>query len=108
MFNLIDLASGWKVDFIVRKDREISSTEFLRRVRVVDESGFAVTVATPEDVIISKLEWSKNGGSERQIQDASAIIRSLAGGLDRTYIEFWIRDLGLQAQWAQACDLAAV
>jgi hypothetical protein len=34
MFNVIDLASGWKVDLILRKNRPFSREEFARRVRV--------------------------------------------------------------------------
>src|SRR5580698_3908158 len=34
MFNVIDLSTGWKIDFIIRKSRPFSREEFSRRVRV--------------------------------------------------------------------------
>lgn len=37
LFNVIDLATGWKIDFIMRKSREYSRTEFARRQHVVFE-----------------------------------------------------------------------
>lgn len=58
MFNVVDHASGWKIEFIVRKERAFSREEFARR-RVVEMFGVAVHVASPEDTVVAKLEWSK-------------------------------------------------
>lgn len=60
LFNVIDLESGWKIDFIVRKSRPFSVEEFARR-REAEVLGTNVTIASAEDVILSKLEWAKNG-----------------------------------------------
>ena len=49
MFNAIDPESGWKVDFIVRKDRAFSTKEFRRR-REIQFMGLSLTVAQAEDV----------------------------------------------------------
>ena len=65
-FNLIDFATGWKVDLIVRKDRPFSRSEFDRRVAATI-AAVAVYVVSAEDTILSKLEWARQGGSERQI-----------------------------------------
>ena len=65
MFNVIDQASGWKVDFIVRKNRAFSRDEFARRTQL-SLLDVPVWVASPEDTVVAKLEWSKqSGGSER-------------------------------------------
>ena len=80
MFNVVDLASGWKVDLILRKDRPFSRDEFARRMKLtlLDVSVF---VATPEDTIVAKLEWSKlAGGSERQRRDVCRDPRNAGGG----------------------------
>jgi hypothetical protein len=55
MFNIIDNATGWKVDLVVRKERAFSREEFQRK-RKVGVMGLDVFVASPEDVILSKLE----------------------------------------------------
>ena len=95
------LESGWKIDFIIRKSREFSRVEFDRRVPV-KLLGVPVVVATPEDVVIAKLEWAKRSGSERQIDDAGGILRSKGVDLDRGYVERWVAALGLAPQWAAA------
>jgi hypothetical protein len=58
-------------------------------------------VASAEDVIISKLEWAKLGGSARQIEDVAELVR-IAGQLDDAYLEHWIAELGLLDQWRAA------
>jgi hypothetical protein len=101
LFNVIDLETGWKVDFIVRKSRDFSRAEFERRIPV-DVFGTKLFVATPEDVLIAKLEWAKQSESDRQLDDAAGIIRTQGDKIDRGHIERWVAALGLEAQWAAA------
>jgi hypothetical protein len=51
-FNVVDFATGWKVDFIIAKDREFSRTEFEWR-RLLELDGLTLYFASPEDVLIS-------------------------------------------------------
>jgi len=97
-FNVIDFATGWKVDFIVVKTREFSREE-LRRRRVVDFDGVPLYLASVEDLLIAKLEWAKLGASARQLEDAAGIVRMQAEQLDRAYVERWVAELGLGQQW---------
>jgi hypothetical protein len=101
LFNVIDLATGWKIDMIIRKSRAFSQEEFRRRRRVT-LYGAALFVASAEDVVIAKLEWAKLAQSRRQIEDAAAILRARWGSLDRTYLEKWIGQLGLKKEWDEA------
>ena len=73
-FNAIDLASGWKIDFMLRKSRAFSVEEFQRR-QSADLDGTAIDVVSAEDLIIAKLEWAKAGASRRQLEDVAAILR---------------------------------
>jgi hypothetical protein len=100
-FNVIDMATGWKADLIVRKARPYSIEELARRQPAM-LMGIATFVASAEDVIISKLEWAKLGSSERQLQDAAGVVKTCAGDLDTTYIEHWVDALDLREQWALA------
>ena len=102
MFNVVDQASGWKVDFIIRKDRAFSRREFARRMKL-SLLGVPVFVASPEDTIVAKVEWSQqSGGSERQRRDVAGIIATVGEQLDRPYIERWVRELDLADEWNQA------
>lgn len=98
-FNIIDMETGWKVDLIVRKRRPFSRTEFERR-RSEEVLGVPLVVCSPEDSILSKLEWAKrSGGSERQLRDVSGIWQMRRTALDQTYIEHWAGELGVETLW---------
>ena len=100
-FNVIDFATTWKADFIFRKNREFSRVEFGRRQPYM-VGGVRAYLATPEDIVIAKLEWAKLGQSERQIEDVGGIIERQGPKLDRGYIEQWVSELSLQSEWRRA------
>ncbi len=107
MFNVIDLSTGWKIDLIIRKSRPFSREEFSRRKQVVLQ-GLPLFVASPEDVIIAKLEWSKLSRSQRQIEDVAAILRMRWDTLDQRYLKQWSRELRVEEEWNQARKAAGV
>ncbi len=95
MFNIIDLAGGWKADLIFRKDRPFSRQEFERR-RQVDAMGQMLWVVSPEDTILSKLEWMKGRESDVQYSDALGVAVAQWGDLDLEYLRRWARELGVE------------
>jgi hypothetical protein len=101
LFNVIDLATGWKVDLIIRKARPFSEAEFTRR-QPAELLGVPVSVASLEDIIIAKLEWAKLASSERQLQDVAALLAVHGSRLDVAHIEHWVTDLQLQDEWSRA------
>ncbi len=103
MFNVIDVTTGWKVDLIIRKDRAFSEEEFRRRVPTVI-GGVATFVASAEDTILSKLEWSTRSGSERQLRDVVAVIQVQRSTLDFDYLNHWATQLGVADLLQAALD----
>jgi hypothetical protein len=106
-FNVIDFATGWKVDLIIRKSRSFSHTEFERRA-LVDFFGLRLFLASAEDVLLAKLEWAKIGQSMRQLEDCANLLRVRSGDLDQIYIEHWVAQLGLEEQWGTVRRMADV
>jgi len=104
-FNLIDLETGWKVDFIIRKSRPFSRVEFERRA-VIELEGTRLAVASVEDVILAKLEWARLGGSARQLEDVAELLRVRSADLDRSYLKPWIAELGVAHEWKEANRMA--
>lgn len=107
LFNVIELSSGWKVDLIILKARPFSKEEFSRRKRI-DLNDVPLFVASAEDIIIAKMEWSKMSTSIRQLEDAAAIVRTHGEALDQAYLEKWILALQLQSQWEEVRKLAGI
>ena len=97
IFNLIHNESVIKVDCIVRKNTPYRHAEFDRRQQIeIDD--FSTWIASKEDLIISKLFWAKDSGSEVQMRDVQNLV---ATGCDAAYIDNWTRELGLSNLWAQ-------
>jgi hypothetical protein len=101
LFNVIDLATGWKVDLIIRKSRAFSQEEFRRR-QLVNLQDYPLFVASAEDVIVAKLEWAKLAQSRRHIEDIAGILRVRGESLDRAYLQKWTAELGLENEWSDA------
>jgi hypothetical protein len=99
-FNAIAPTTGWKIDFIARKDRPFSRTEFERRERA-SILGVETWLASLEDVLIAKLEWSSLGDSELQRRDVVELLERAGEQLDLGYVNRWVRELGLEADWSE-------
>lgn len=104
-FNAIHPESGWKVDLICRRDRAFSVMEFSRR-RPVNLLGVEVAIASLEDLVLSKLEWSRMGDSELQRRDVLHLLEQRGGEIDRAYVDRWARELGLESEWRTVLEAA--
>jgi hypothetical protein len=97
IFNLIHNESVIKVDCIVRKNTPYRHAEFNRRQQIKIDN-FSTWIASKEDLIISKLFWAKDSGSETQLRDVKNLVTT---GCDASYIEHWTRELGLFNLWQE-------
>jgi hypothetical protein len=86
-----------KVDLYVRPPTGIYVSEIERAVTVSLGEGQAVRVASAEDTVLQKLAWYRAGDevSERQWRDVLGILRQGRARLDREYLDWWARELGL-------------
>jgi len=91
MFNVIHFQSVVKVDFILLNHSNYEDEKFNRR-RNVNFGGFETSLISREDLILSKLMWAQNTGSEMQLKD----VRNLLGpGCDMDYLRKWSEKLGV-------------
>lgn len=115
-FNLIHLASMFKVDVFVLKNTSYDRQAFMRAdLRALgDEPDSEVFfVESAEDVILNKLRWFRLGGevSERQWSDLIGVLRVQRSALDLAYVQRWAVELGVTdlldraLQELQASDL---
>lgn len=84
-FNAIHKPSGLKIDFYL--PRSARDRETLSRRKTFDIWDARVSVISPEDLILSKLVWAKEGGSERQVEDALGVYELQKGALDMEYLK---------------------
>ena len=64
--------------------------------------GEPVSVAPPEYVIVRKLEYYREGGSEKHLRDVRAMIAVSKAQLNRSELEDWIARRGLGTEWRAA------
>ncbi len=99
-FNVIHLQTMLKLDIFVRKTRAFDDEAFrrARREQVDDESGQTLVLPTPEDILLAKLEWYRQGAevSDRQWGDILGILKVQGQALD----------LGYARQWATSLEVA--
>ena len=98
-FNIIHPESGLKVDVIIRKDTPFDRSRFSRARRIRPAETYEARFAAPEDVIIKKLEYYKEGGSEKHLRDIAGILRISPTEVDTAYIQEWADRLGLRQIW---------
>lgn len=99
MFNVISHKTFFKIDLIPLKDDEYEMEKFERKVKI-NFLNRDIYVISPEDLIISKLIWSKSaGGSERQIKDCASIYKLNYDMLNMTYIRKWIKKLKIEDEF---------
>lgn len=104
-FQVIDYATMWKIDFLLKQSNEFDQARFERR-GIVEIAGVPLYAASAEDILLTKLWWAKLGESERQIRDAAGILTVQRESLDMTYIDDWVARLELEHQWVSARQLA--
>ena len=98
-FNVIHPTSGNKVDFMILGRDEWARTQLQRRCRIQLVPGVLGFSASAEDIIISKMKYHQEGGSEKHINDSANILAVQGDRIDRAYIEHWVKEFGLAEIW---------
>lgn len=98
-FNIIHPASGLKVDVIIRENTSFDSSRFSRVKRLQPAESYQANFAAPEDVIIKKMEYYNEGGSEKHLRDITGILKISGESMDWNYISDWAQRLDLSHIW---------
>lgn len=90
-FNFIEPNVGIKVDFWVLGDAPYDKMRLKRR-KIARVDGQRVAFTGPEDLILSKLLWWRESGSDRHIADVESVI-AMQKNLDWRYLTQWAKKL---------------
>ena len=104
-FNVILPETGLKIDVMVSEDTAFNRARFARRQRAELAEDCTAWIASVEDVILKKLEYFRNGGSQKHLRDIEGIGRCGRTRIDRDYIGTWIDRLGVRREWELAQKL---
>lgn len=98
-FNIIHPSSGLKVDVFVNKDTDYDRLRLDRRQRLPLVPGREAYFARPEDIILYKMLYFREGQSDVHVRDILGILRVSGPEIDTAYIADWAGRLGLNAIW---------
>jgi hypothetical protein len=98
-FNMIHPGSGLKVDIIIQRDTPFDRSRFGRIRRIPPAESYEANFASPEDVIIKKMEYYREGGSEKHLRDITGMLKISGNEIDRNYISEWAARMDLIEIW---------
>jgi hypothetical protein len=103
-FNVIHIPSGLKLDIIQCKDSEFGRLDISHGQRLKSDGFYDAWFASPENVILMKLRFFKEGGSDKHLRDTASILLVQGSRIDRDYISKWSKQLGVSDEWQLVCQ----
>ena len=97
-FNVLHVDSGLKADFHIARRDEFHAWAF-RNVRQYTMRDHPIRLAPPEYVIVRKLEYFREGGSEKHLRDIRAILNVSSQAINRDDLNYWIERQSVEEQW---------
>ena len=98
-FNIVQSTTALKVDCIIPDGSAHSLSEMGRGTTRPTPAGFVARFASPEDVIIKKMEYFRLGGSDKHLSDSAQVLQVSRSQIDRAYIDRWAGVLNLTDIW---------
>jgi hypothetical protein len=105
-FNIIHPSTGQKADFMMPRPDAWGLASMLRRRSIAIFPDCSVSFAAPEDVIVGKLWYHDEGGSDKHLRDIAGMLRVSGDDIDRADVEKWAVHFGYVETWHRI--LAAV
>ncbi|MEW6102346.1 MAG: hypothetical protein AB1630_00780 [bacterium] len=111
-FNLIYLEWMFKIDIFVFDCHPYTQEQLRRRYKeiVIRNPEQTAYISTPEDTILSKLQWYKMGGevSDRQWSDVLGVLKVQGRRLDMKYLLCWADKLNLKHLLKKSLEEAGI
>lgn len=99
-FIIIDTESAFKADIVIPNPSAFNTSRMARARRIpLGGQQRLYWFASPEDVILKKLEYFRDGQFDKHLRDVSGILKAMGDRIDRTYIENWTSQLGTTDIW---------
>jgi hypothetical protein len=100
--NITHLETIENVDLMISGYEEYDLIKFDRSRSYTLPGSGEVAVASPEDVIISKLVWRRESQSDKQWRDVLGILKVQREKLDFVYLRKWVEWFGVDEDWLRA------
>ena len=102
-FNIIHRDSALRADVYLSDSDPLHEWAFDLRRSLALTAG-SITLAPPEYVIVRKLEYYRDSGSDRHLRDIGMMLQLSTDQIDQQEVERWVAQLDLGAAWREAKD----
>jgi hypothetical protein len=106
-FNILEPDTGMKVDVMILADSDFGRSCLERAALAPIPGAVEAWLCSPEDIILNKLLFYREGRSDKHIRDIAGVLKIQAERIDRAYILGWVERFGLHAEWQLALDRLA-
>src|SRR3972149_974623 len=107
-FNIIDGTIGTKADLYIAKNTGLDASAMARRRRLAwdRETGAEAWFLSPEDVILYKLSYYRQGGevAQKHPTDIANMLDLMGSQLDLAYLVQWAAEIGVADLWQALWD----
>jgi hypothetical protein len=100
-FDIIHRQTGYRADVYLMRCDPLHEWGMAHRKRIPVEAR-AIWLAPPEYVIVRKLEYFREGHSEKHLLDIAGMLAISGGAIDMPVLDRLIAERGLQGEWQQA------
>lgn len=100
-FNLIHHETGFKADLYLCGNDPLNQWG-LENARRVEYAGEEICLAPPELVILKKLEFFREGRSQKHLRDILSMLEVSREKINLAELARWIRERGLEEEWTAA------
>jgi hypothetical protein len=102
-FNIIHVETTFKADVYLTGRDEFNAWAF-RNKRPVEFEGETLVFAPPEYVIVRKLEYFREGGSDKHLRDIRTMLKVSGEQINRADLDEWIKRQGVEAEWKEVAS----
>ena len=97
-FNLIHIPTSFKAD-VFTTGRDAFNAWAFRNKRSAEFEGETLVLAPPEYVIVRKLEYFREGGSDKHLRDIRSMLKVSGEQIDRAALDEWICTQQVEREW---------
>lgn len=97
-FNIIHHESGFKADIYLLGNDKLNLWA-LKNSKGINFLNHSIKIAPPEYVIIRKLEYYKEGGSQKHLLDIQSMLENSNQKIDQDILKNFIDQLSLKKEW---------
>jgi hypothetical protein len=98
-FNLIHHDTGYKADIYPFAGDPLHAWAFKNRRRIEVMPNHNIWIAPPEYVIVRKLQYFKEGGSQKHLSDIRKMVDSSDSEIDGATLDRLVQERGLREEW---------